>query len=116
MVGVQYGMVMKSRLLGSSLLQDQEKLSQLLWLQAGDNSSAPFAGLGGSSKPHPPGHLQHAPGSGRAPWLFAPIMSDAQPYNRCPPENEQSGPDPGQDSDAAPPPSKAGVHTDRFCI
>lgn len=30
MVGVQYGMVMKSRLLGSSLLQDQEKLSQLL--------------------------------------------------------------------------------------
>lgn len=30
MVGVQYGMVMKICLLGSSLLQDQEKLSQLL--------------------------------------------------------------------------------------
>ena len=79
----------------------------------------PLWGCGGGSKPHPPGHLQHAPDTGRAPWMFVPIMSDADPYNHCPPENEQqeqSGPDPGQDSDDAPPPSKAGVHTYRFCI
>lgn len=46
--------------------------------------------------------------------MFAPIMSDAESYNHCPPENEQqeqSGPNSGQDSDGAPPPSKAGVHT-----
>ena len=49
--------------------------------------------------------------------MFAPIMSDAESYNHCPPENEQqeqSGPNSGQDSDGAPPPSKAGVHTSDF--
>lgn len=43
--------------------------------------------------------------------MFAPIMSDADPYDHCPPprqneQEERSGPDPGQDSDDAPPPLK----------